>query len=46
MTKTLEFSNIKEFSKNKEVNDDKIKSLKMHFDRANKKYITTIEYGK
>ena len=46
MEKTIEFNTIKDFSKNSEVNDSKIQSLKMHFDRDKKKYVTTIEYGK
>ena len=46
MEKTIEFNTIKEFSKSDEVNNEKIQSLKMHFDRDRKKYITIIEYGK
>jgi hypothetical protein len=46
MEKTIEFNNIKEFSKSNEVIDSNIQSLKMHFDRDKKKYIVTIEYGK
>ena len=45
MEKTFEFKSIKEFGACKEVNEVEFETLKMHYDKTKKKYITTIEYG-
>lgn len=46
MEKTIEFDNIKDFGKSKEVNADNVIGIQMHYDRTSKKYKTTITYGK
>ena len=42
MKKTIEFNSIKEFGNDKDVNA-KNNTIKMHYDKDKKKYITIIE---
>ena len=44
--KTLEFKDIKELIKSKIWEDRSVESVKTHFDKNNKKYISEVKYGK
>ena len=46
MTKKLEFKDIKELIKSKIWEDRNVESVKTHFDKNNKKFVTEVEYGK
>ena len=44
--RVLEFDNIKEMSKCDIFDDKEVSTIKTHFDKEKKKYITKIEYEK
>ena len=46
MVKKLEFDDIKQLIKSKIWEDRNVESVKTHFDKNNKKYVSEVEYGK
>ena len=46
MSEKLEFNDIKELIKSKIWENRNVESVKTHYDKNNKKYITEVEYGK
>jgi len=46
MEKKLEFKDIKELAQSKIWEDRNVDTIKTHYDRNNKKYITEVKYGK